>query len=126
MNNFPRRGEIWLVNWNPARGSEQRGKRPALIIQNDIGNEKAPTTIVAAISTSIKLYPMNVKIEPRESGLYDISIVKTSQILTVSKIRLEKKLGQLSEEKIEEVNQAIKLSLGLENLNTAGHDATKC
>ena len=126
MNNFPRRGEIWLVNWNPARGSEQRGKRPALIIQNDIGNEKAPTPIVAAISTSIKLYPMNVMIEPRDSGLYDMSIVKTSQILTVSKIRLEKKLGQLSEEKIEEVNQAIKLSLGLENLNTAGHDATKC
>ena len=60
MNNFPRRGEIWLVNWNPARGSEQTGKRPALIIQNDIGNEKAPTTIVAAISSSVKLYPMNV------------------------------------------------------------------
>jgi mRNA-degrading endonuclease toxin of MazEF toxin-antitoxin module len=53
-------------------------------------------------------------------------MVKTSQILTISKIRLEKKLGQLSEEKIEEVNQAIKLSLGLENLNTARRDATKC
>jgi len=125
MNKFPRRGEIWLVNWNPARGSEQTGKRPALIIQNDIGNEKASTTIVAAISSSVKLYPMNVKIEPHESGLHDISMVKTSQILTISKIRLEKKLGQLSEEKIEEVNQAIKLSLGLENLNTARRDAAK-
>lgn len=124
MNKFPRRGEIWLVNWNPARGSEQRGKRPALIIQNDIGNEKASTSIVAAISTSIKIYPMNVKIEPHESGLHYISMVKTSQIFTISKIRLEKKLGQLSEEKIEEVNQAIKLSLGLENLNTARRDAT--
>ena len=79
MNKFPRRGEIWLVNWNPARGSEQTGKRPALI----------------------------------ESGLHDVSMIKTSQILTISKIRLEKKLGQLSEEKIEKVNQAIKLSLGL-------------
>ena len=113
MNKFPRRGEIWLVNWNPARGSEQTGKRPVLIIQNDIGNEKAPTTIVAAISSSVKLYPMNVQIEPHESGLHDISMVKTSQILTISKTRLEKKLGQLSEEKIEKVNQAIKLSLGL-------------
>ena len=72
------------------------------------------------------IHPMNVKIEPHESGLPDISMVKTSQILTISKIRLEKKLGQLSEEKIEEVNQAIKLSLGLENLNTARYDATKC
>ena len=113
MNKFPGRGEIWLVNWNPARGSEQAGKRPALIIQNNVGNENAPTTIVAAISRSIKLYPMNVKIESHESGLHHVSMVKTSQILTISKIRLEKKLGQLSKEKIEEVNQAIKLSLGL-------------
>jgi len=52
MNSFPKRGEVWVVNWNPARGSEQAGKRPALVIQNDIGNEKAPTTIVAAISSS--------------------------------------------------------------------------
>ena len=39
MNKYPKRGEIWLVNWNPARGSEQAGQRPALIIQNDIGNK---------------------------------------------------------------------------------------
>ena len=45
MNSFPKRGEVWVVNWNPARGSEEAGKRPALVIQNDIGNEKAPTTI---------------------------------------------------------------------------------
>ena len=113
MNKFPRRSEIWLVNWNPVRGSEQASKRPALIIQNDIGNKNASTTIVAAISTSVKLYPMNVKIEPQESGLRHLSMVKTSQILTISKIRLERKLGQLSKEKMEEINQAIKLTLYL-------------
>lgn len=113
MNKYPKRGEIWLVNWNPARGSEQAGQSPALIIQNDIGNKNASTTIIAAISTSVKLYPMNVKIEPHESGLHHVSIVKTSQILTISKIRLKKKLGQLNEEKMKAVNQAIKLSLDL-------------
>ena len=77
MKDFPVRGEIWLVNWNPARGSEQAGKRPALVIQNDIGNEKAPTIIVAAISSSVKLYPMNVKLDPPEGGLKRSSIVKT-------------------------------------------------
>jgi len=56
VKDFPVRGEVWLVNWNPARGSEQAGKRPALVIQNDIGNEKAPTIIVAAISSSGKAY----------------------------------------------------------------------
>ena len=36
MKGFPKRGEVWLVNWSPARGSEQAGRRPALVIQNDI------------------------------------------------------------------------------------------
>ena len=113
MKGFPARGEVWVVNWNPARGSEQAGKRPALVIQNDIGNEKASTTIVAAISSSVKIYPMNVKIDPPEGGLDRKSIIKTSQILTISKDRLEKRLGRLSAEKIEEINRAIKLSLDL-------------
>ncbi len=113
MKHFPRRGEVWLVNWNPARGSEQAGQRPALVIQNDIGNERASTTIVAAISSSVKIFPMNVKIEPPEGGLDFSSIVKTSQILTVDKKRLERKIGQLGKEKMEEINQALKLSLDL-------------
>jgi mRNA interferase MazF len=113
VKDFPVRGEVWLVNWNPAGGSEQAGKRPALVIQNDIGNEKASTTIVAAISGSVKIYPMNVKIDPPEGGLERYSIVKTSQILTVSKERLEKRLGQISAKKMEEINRAIKLSLDL-------------
>lgn len=80
------------MNWNPARGSdEQAGKRSALVIQNDIGNEEASITIVAAISGSVKIYPMNVKIDPPEGGLELTSIVKIGQILTVSKERLEKK-----------------------------------
>lgn len=113
MKDFPKRGEVWLVNWNPARGSEQAGRRPALIIQNDIGNEMAPTTIVAAISSSVKVFPMNVKIDPPEGGLDLPSIIKTSQILTVVKERLEKRLGQISTKTMGDVNRAIKLSLNL-------------
>ena len=113
MKSFPKRGEVWLVNWNPARGSEQAGRRPALVIQNDIGNKKAPTTIVAAISSSVKVYPMNVKIYPPEGGLDHPSIIKTSQILTISKQRLEKCLGRISGDILNEVDRAIKLSLAL-------------
>jgi mRNA interferase MazF len=113
MNDFPKRGEVWLVNWNPARGSEQAGRRPALVIQNDIGNEKAPTTIVAAISGSLRIYPMNVKVNPPEGGLDRPSIIKTSQILTVAKERLEKRLGLLNQDRMDDVDRAIKLSLAL-------------
>jgi mRNA interferase MazF len=113
MKSSPKRGEVWLVNWNPARGSEQAGRRPALVIQNDIGNKKAPTTIVAAISSSVKIYPMNVPIDPPEGGLDHPSIIKTSQILTISKERLEKCLGRISGGSMNEVDRAIKLSLAL-------------
>ena len=113
MSSFPKRGEVWLVNWNPARGSEQAGRRPALVIQNDIGNEKAPTTIVAAISRSVRLYPMNVAINPPEGGVDLPSLIKTSQILTVAKERLEKRLGRLSKDRMDDVDKAIKLSLAL-------------
>ena len=114
MKPDPKRGEVWVVNWNPARGSEQAGIRPALIIQNDIGNKRAATTIVAAISSAVKEFPINVKVDPPEGGLETTSIIKTSQILTVSKERLVKKLGQLTEKSILEVDKAIKLSLDLD------------
>ena len=68
---------------------------------------------MAAISSVVKLYPMNVKIDPPEGGLARPSIVKTSQILTISKERLEKRLGKISKEKMEEVNRAVMLSLDL-------------
>ncbi len=113
MDKAPKRGEIWIVNWNPARGNDQSGRRPALIIQNDIGNEKASTVIIAAVSSKVKLYPMNVLVEPPEGGLSKPSIIATSQILTVSKQRLEKRVGVLTGETMRAVNQAIKLSLSI-------------
>ncbi|NQU62750.1 MAG: type II toxin-antitoxin system PemK/MazF family toxin [SAR324 cluster bacterium] len=113
MDSIPKRGEVWIVNWNPARGSEQAGKRPALIIQNDIGNEKAATTIIAAVSSKVKLYPMNVMVEPPEGGLSKPSIITPSQILTISKQRLEKRMGVLTDETMKAVDQAITLSLSI-------------
>ena len=108
------RGEIYLVDWNPARGSEQAGIRPALVIQNDIGNRYSPTTIVAAISSApARGYPFHVRISPEESGLPQDSVVKLEQIMTVSKERLVRKLGELPEARMAEVDQAIHRSLGL-------------
>lgn len=53
----PKHGEIWTVDFNPARGSEQAGLRPALIIQNNIGNRVSDTTIIAAFSTNLRPNP---------------------------------------------------------------------
>ncbi len=113
---FPRRGEIWVVNFNPGRGNEQKGIRPALILQNDIGNQYGGTTIIAAITTTIRLYPVTVTLEKGEAGLKQRSTVNLAQILTTDKERLMKKLGYLSPPRMIEVEKALKISLELEKL----------
>ncbi len=107
----PRRGEVWMVNFSPGRGSEQRGIRPALVIQNDVGNQYASTTIVAAITSPIKIYPVTVPLKKGEGGLSQPSMVNLAQILTLEKSRLQRKVGSLSSELMDKVNAATRVSL---------------
>jgi len=108
-----KRGEVWMVNFNPGRGSEQKGVRPALIIQNDTGNQYAATTIIAAITSTIKKYPVTVVVPRGKGGLKEESMINLTQILTIDKGRLIRKIGQIEKEKIVEVDEAIKISLGV-------------
>ena len=110
-----RRGEVWMVNFNPGRGSEQRGIRPSLILQNDTGNQYSSTTIVAAIASTLKKYPITVMLDQRTTGLRAKSMVNLAQILTIDKSRLIKKTGNVGIDKMREVDEAIKVSLGLED-----------
>ena len=114
MNVSPcRRGEVWMVDFTPGRGSEQEGIRPALVIQNDVGNVHAKTTIVAAITTTIKKYPVTVVLNRKEGGLELTSMVNLAQILTLDKSRLKKKVGAISQERLAEVDAALLISLGI-------------
>ena len=109
-----KRGEIYYVDWSPGRGSEQSGVRPALIIQNDLGNQSSPTTVVAAVSTQRRrAYPFQVAISARESDLPQDSIVKCEQIQTVDQLRLGRLAGVLAEDKMREVAIALHRSLDL-------------
>ena len=108
------RGDIYWVDWEPARGCEQKGKRPALVIQNNTGNKFGATTIVAACSTKFtQPYPFQVQVKTLESGLPDDCIVDLAQLITIDKSRLIKKCGKLSTDKMAEINKAIEVSLGL-------------
>ena len=111
---FPRRGEVWLVNFNPGRGSEQKGIRPALVVQNDIGNEYGSTTIVAAITSTIKPYPVTVLLIKGLADLDKDSMINFAQLLTIDKTRLVKRLGELGTAQLAQINQALKTSLSLE------------
>jgi mRNA interferase MazF len=112
----PRRGEIWDVNWSPGRGAEQRGTRPALIIQNDRGNTSPsyPLTIVASMSRTERELPLHVRIAPsEENGLTDFTDVKCEQVMTIEKSRLIRRRGFITTEELIKVDVALKLSLNL-------------
>jgi mRNA interferase MazF len=111
-----RRGDIVIVNFEPVKGSEQGGIRPALVIQNDNGNLYGPTIIVAAITSKNpdKNYPFNVYISRNESSLPKNSVIMLNQIRTIDKSRIGKKISQLNPYTMSQVDLAIKVSLGLE------------
>lgn len=109
-----RRGEIYLVSFEPARGFEQGGIRPALVVQNDMGNEYASTTIVAALTSHHREdYPFRVLVGPKKSGLAQPSSVMLDQLRTITMERLGRKVGELGHDVMAEVDEALHYSLGL-------------
>lgn len=112
---YPKRGEIWLVNFDPTIGSEIKKTRPALILQNNIANRYSPVTIVAAITSSTggALYPTEVLVNTDEGGLKNDSLVLANQIRTIDKKRLIKRLGRIKPGTIRQVELALEISLGL-------------
>jgi len=114
MHKQVRRGEIWYVDWSPGRGSEQTGLRPAVVIQTDAANRNPhyPNTVVLTVSTKGKAVPFHVPVNPSgENGLLEKSYVKCEQILTISKERLIRRVGNLDDEGIEAIEAAIRLVL---------------
>ena len=116
--NFPKRGEIYLVEFDPTRGHEIQKTKPALIIQNDIGNRYSPITIVAAITSKFNTppHPTDVIVEQIHSGLSLRSAVAVNQIRSVDRRRLVRRIGRLDDTAMRQVDQALKISLGLVEL----------
>jgi mRNA interferase MazF len=121
------RGEIYWIDFDPVRGNEIGGTRPALVVQQDVGNRFSPTTVVAAITRSVpeKPYPFVVVIEPGESGLRECSAVNCSQLFTIQQLgpgaRLlppkgsdeVRPIGRLGSRKMAQVDDALRYNLGL-------------
>ena len=110
------RGSVLDINLYPSVGHEQRKRRPCVVIQNDIGNKNAPTTIVAVITGAENIkrpYPVNVPIPPGEGGLAKPSVVLCSQIRTVDELRFGKIYGRLSAATMKQIDAALRISLQL-------------
>ncbi len=112
MTESVRRGDVVWVDFGRPRGSEPQGQRPALIVQNDVGNVHSPNTILVAITRTLKRYPISVVIEPAESGLPERSMADCSLILTVDKARILRKVGSL-DHRMADIDTALMTSLGL-------------
>ncbi|HOQ09183.1 MAG TPA: type II toxin-antitoxin system PemK/MazF family toxin [Syntrophomonadaceae bacterium] len=113
-----KRGEIYFAQLNPVIGSEQGGIRPVLIVQNDIGNQYSPTTIILAITSQINKakLPTHVELKAKEYGLERDSVILAEQIRTIDKSRLKQRIAVLKQETMQRVDQALAISLGLQQL----------
>ena len=110
-----RRGEIYFADLDPHYGSEQGGKRPVIVIQNNTGNKFAPTVIVAAVTSKVSKkpnQPTHVLID-RNPAFSRPSMVLLEQIFTIDKERIQRLLGQTTPDEMYQINEALMNSLDL-------------
>jgi mRNA interferase MazF len=112
---FPRRGEVYWLDFAPATGQEMTGMHPCVVVQNDIGNQHSALTIVVAITSNLRVaaLPVGVMLEAGEGGLNRDSVAHCGHIYTVDKERLVQRLGQLAPARLGEIDRALARSLGL-------------
>lgn len=113
MVTAPRRGEIYEVDFNPSRGSEQAGVRPGLVVQNDIGNAAAPTTVVVAVTSREPRKPYPFLVDLTGAGLPKRSWAHCSQLYTVDKARLVRLMGVADAGVMGRIDAALCHALGL-------------
>ena len=107
------RGDIYFIRLDSSTGSEQSGTRPAVILQNDVGNTYSPTLIVATLTSKTEkkvAQPTHCLVEPEKP---EPSIVQAEQIFTIDKSRVQNFAGHLTPEEMSRVDDAVKISLAL-------------
>ncbi len=110
------RGEIWWATLIQPSGSEPGYRRPVIVVQsNDFNASQIRTVIVIVITSSLKLAiaPGNVLIKKKQTGLSKDSVANISQIITIDKSYLTKKIGQLKINQFKKVEEGLKLVLSL-------------
>jgi mRNA interferase MazF len=107
-----RKGSIYWVDFSPGKGSEPMGQRPGVVIQGDaINDSKINTVIMLAITSTLKYgeLPGNVTLRKGEANMPKRCVINVSQIKSVDKNSIRKKIGTLTKEKLEKVEQGLKL-----------------
>jgi mRNA interferase MazF len=106
----PKRGSVWWVNLNPARGSEVKKKRPAIVVSNDIANKHLNRVQVVPLTSNINtVYPSECLVTVKRQR----SKAMADQIRTVSHQRLGTRIADISASDLEAVENVLRLQLGL-------------
>ena len=111
-----RKGSIYWVDFSPGKGSEPTGRRPGLVIQNDILNDSnLNTVIMLAITSTMKFgeLPGNVVLRKGEANIPKKCVINVTQIKSVDKQSIKEKIGTLSKKRMDEVHQGLKLVINL-------------
>ena len=111
-----KRGDIYYADLSPVVGAEEGGTRPVVVISNDTINRSTSTVIVAAITSKrIKLNSSCVRFSGESIDLVKDHVILLEQIRTLDKIRIKEKMGHIDDEKMKEVDQALQVTLNLQN-----------
>ncbi|MDD2353337.1 MAG: type II toxin-antitoxin system PemK/MazF family toxin [Atribacterota bacterium] len=98
---YPKKGEIYLINFDPTIGHETKKKRPAIILSNDIHNQYSPLVTVAPISSNVNnIYPFEIYLPEGMANLDNDSKIMIIQLRSVDKKRLLKKIGSVNNKQI--------------------------
>jgi mRNA interferase MazF len=114
-----RRGEIRFADLAPVRGSEANKRRPVVILSNDGANERAASlgrgvvTVVPVTSNVARILPFQTLLEPAASGLSRASKAQAEQVRSIDVRRLGPRVRQLPPAVIDELDNALRLHLGL-------------
>ncbi len=110
----PSRGEVWSVDLNPTRGHEQAGKRPGLVVSDDLFNEgPSGLVVILPITRQAKGIPFHVEVNPPEGGLRQKSFIKCEDVRSVAKERLILRWGAVSRQTLSAIEDRLRILLGL-------------
>lgn len=113
MDRAIKRGDLIYLNFDPIVGSEQGGPRPAVVVQNDIGNKYSPTVIIAPITSKAKKTSLPTHVDLTNKCLEKNSMVLLEQIKTIDKSRIESYIGTVSDDEMKLIEKALRASLGM-------------
>ena len=108
-----KRGDVYMANLGTSIGSVERGYRPVVILQNNIGNFYAPTLIIAPITSQVKRFHSTHYDVPPVGFLKSGSVVLLEQIATIDKRQCSQYLGSFNSWQMGEINERIQTSIGL-------------